>query len=210
MVINAQGGKLLESKTTDLQLALDYRLQVSRIYNPGSWYYSYKQQQDLSKVDIGLLESVRSIKLLFSGQIKTRVEEPKIQFYASSESVLKLIAQELDNSICIESVTGPDSNAEQLLESGVIISKNPVDYDYKFIIRDGRYSQESKQQLLAYLDSLDSVVRITPWCKDMLNRPYPSLWSVYFYSKDPDIATFISLIDPRLISNIHKIVFIDQ
>ena len=129
MVINAQGGKLLESKTTDLQLALDYRLQVSRIYNPGSWYYSYKQQQDLSKVDIGLLESVRSIKLLFSGQIKTRVEEPKIQFYASSESVLKLIAQELDNSICIESVTGPDSNAEQLLESGVIISKNPVDYE---------------------------------------------------------------------------------
>ena len=83
MVINAQGGKLLESKTTDLQLALDYRLQVSRIYNPGSWYYSYKQQQDLSKVDIGLLESVRSIKLLFSGQIKTRVDRKSTRLNSS-------------------------------------------------------------------------------------------------------------------------------
>jgi len=204
MVIRAEGGKLLDSKNTNLSEALDNRIQMAKFYNPGSWYH--RGQLTPLQVDLELLESVRTIKTNFAGQVKTRVEEPRIQFYASNEHTLKNIAKNLSNRLCIESITGPNSDTVSFLESGAIISRVPITYNYKIIIRDGRYSGEIKQQLLNYLTVLGDDIKLSKTCRDMLNRSYPSIWSVYFYAQDDKVATFISLIDPNLISNIHRMV----
>ena len=207
MVIDAPGGKLLYSKNPNLEEALEHRKNVKKLYNPGSWY---RRSTNVEQINLNLLSAVRAVKSDFIGQCKMRIEEPNIQFYAQDELTLKKVAEQLPVTTCIKTVTGPELSTIPLLESGAIISRVPVTYTYKFIIRDGRYPAQVKQQLLNYLDGLGEDVKLSKTCRDMLGRPYPSIWSVYFYAQDDSIATFISLIGPNLISNIHRMVSLDR
>lgn len=209
MIVQAPGGKLLYSKNPDLGQALEHRKNLSRLYNHGgSWSQGNSIKLDL--VDLNLLDSIRTIKIARADQIKIRIEEPNIQFYAKDESTLKSVAQQLNSVDSIKNITGPADNTEVILESGAIIRRTPVTYPYKIILRDGRYSPQVKQQLLNYLDALGDTVKLSKTCRDMLSRSHPSLWSVFFYTNDDKVATFISLIDPNLISNIHHVVNVDR
>lgn len=207
MVIDAPGGKLLYSKNPNLEEALEHRKNVEKLYNPGSWY---RRSTNVEQINLNLLSAVRAVKSDFIGQCKMRIEEPNIQFYAQDELTLKKVAEQLPVTTGIKTVTGPELRTIPLLESGAIISRVPVTYTYKFIIRDGRYTAQVKQQLLNYLDGLGEDVKLSKTCRTMLGRPYPSIWSVYFYAQDDSIATFISLIGPNLISNIHRMVSLDH
>ena len=205
MVIYAQAGRLLASKH-NLESALERRRNLTKSYNyAGSWYNT--RHNNLDKVNINLLESVRQIKSDFGAQIRIRIEEPQIQFYAEDEATLQNIAQLLESRDCIQSINGPsDAEAEKLLKTGAILRQSAVDYRYKVIVRDGRYSSQCKQQLLNYLTSLGDEIRLTKGCIEMLNKTYPSMWGIFFYTNDPNLVTFIHLIDPTLISNIHELV----
>jgi len=153
------------------------------------------------------LRSVQQIKVNFGDKIRMRTEEPHIQFYAEDEAMLKSIASMLENTACIESINSPkNAEAERLLMSGVIIRRGPIDYKYKVIFRDGRYTSTIKQQVLSYLDNLGDEIKLSKTSRDMLTKTYASMWGVFFYTNDPKLVTFINLIDPKLISNIHLIV----
>lgn len=204
MVIHARGGRLINSSESDLKLALSKRLAMEKIYNRSGWWGMKPEQ--LNDVNLSLLESVRIIKLKIPN-IKIRIEEPGIQFYADSEDVLKQIADMLENTSCITHLNSPVTNTEQLLFADVILRKKPADYSYKVILKDGKYSSDTKQQILNYLDNLGDMVKVSKSNRNMLgNTIHPHIWGVWFYTNDADIITFIRLIAPDSILNIHKLV----
>jgi SMC interacting uncharacterized protein involved in chromosome segregation len=140
-----------------------------------------------------------------------RVEEPLMQIYAHNEATLKQIAAVLHDPEFIQSVTGPENHdQEQLLKSGAIIKHTTSKYNYKVVLRDGRYSSQIKQQILNYLDNLGDIVKISRGSRDMLQLSFSNIWGVFFYTNDPNIADFIRLIEPTVVSNIHKLVTTDQ
>lgn len=205
LVIRAEGGRLLDSKLASLEEALEHRRAVARTgYNFGKtgWFY---RSANLGVVDLTLLRTVQAIKTNMSSSVRTRIEEPCVQFYTQDEDTLKTIALKIDARY-IESITYPQPQMVPLLQSGAIIQRTPVSYSHKVIVRDGRYPLQTKLQLLRYLENLGDTVKLSKTSKDMLNKQYESTWSVFFYTNDPDVVTFISLIDPALISNIHAMV----
>lgn len=206
LVIHAEAGRLLVDLKNSLEDALEHRKSVNKSYNyGGSWWNN--RNGNLDKVDLNLLRSVHDIKIKLSNDMRIRIEEPSIQFYTEDETTLKLIADMLDSKLCIESVSGPkDSATEKLLREGVILRKGDVGYDYKVVLRDGRYTSDTKQQVLNYLDNLGDEVKLSKTCREMLTKPYPSMWGVYFYTNDPKLVTFISLMDTKLVSNIHRVI----
>ena len=206
LVIQAEAGRLLVDLKNSLEDALEHRKSVNKSYNyGGSWWNN--RNGNLDKVDLNLLRSVHDIKIKLSNDMRIRIEEPHIQFYAEDEATLKSIADMLDSKLCIESVSSPkDAATEKLLREGVILRKGDVGYDYKVVLRDGRYAPDTKQRLLNYLDNLGDEVKLSKTCREMLTKTYPSMWGVYFYTNDPKLVTFISLMDTGLVSNIHRVM----
>jgi hypothetical protein len=198
LAIHAEGGRLLDSKLASLEEALEHRRAMSQ----SGWFY---RSPNLDLVDLKLLRTVQEIKIGMSGSVRTRIEEPNIQFYAQDEATLKIIALKIDPKY-IESITYPQPEMVPLLQSGAIVTPTPWAYSHKVIVRDGRYPVETKQQLLHYLENLGDTVKLSKTSKDMLNRSYESTWGVFFYTNDPAVVTFIQLINPALISNIHAMV----
>lgn len=207
LVIHAEAGRLLESKEQDLELALNYRKQI--VGQRG--FYWRQNNSNLDKVDLPLLNSIRSIKSTYNADIRIRVEEPTVQFYAHNENTLKDIVAKLTSTTCIEEVNGPyDTNTEQLLQSGAIIRTNDIGFKYKIILKDGRYSADTKRQLLTYLDNVGDIVKLSKGTRKMLEGNYSHIWGVWFYSNSDDIITFLNLIAPSAISNIHELVIVDK
>jgi hypothetical protein len=206
LIIHADGGRLILSNLS-LEDALAHRKNMAIAYNYGGSWRPYRADQQLDKIDMSLLESIQNVKETLGNKIRTRIEEPHVQFYAKSEDTLKEISNLLEPKSCIISVSGPEnSKAEELLKSGAIIRNTKIEYKYKVIVRDGRYNPSVKSQLLQYLDNLGDEVKLSKTCRQMLSKTYPSVWAVFFYVNDPKLVTFINLIDPTLISNIHPVV----
>lgn len=204
LVIHADGGRLVNSSDNSLELALVTRMSMEKMYNRSGWWGVRANQ--ITKVNLKLLESIRLIKNKIS-DIKIRVEEPSIQFYANSEDVLKQIVKLLHSTDCITHINSPAANTEQLLFSNAILKKSSTDYNFKVILKDGKYSTDIKQQILNYLENLGDVVKLSKSNKNMLaGINHPHIWGVWFYTNDVDIVTFIRLIAPESILNIHKLV----
>jgi len=208
LVVRAEGGRLLESKSASLQDALTARRETAKAYNyGGSW--GWRGNNHLNNVNIDLLETIREIKSK-NTDIRVRVEEPLIQFYAETEEELKLVAVRLSTFDCVTAISGPNDVTADILKSGGIVIKKKSDFPYKIIFRDGRYTADVKLQLLDFLLAQGEDVKISRGVQDMLKKSYPSIWGVFCYTKDPQIATFISLIDPTLVSNIHELVYLGE
>lgn len=210
LVVFVPGGELIYSKNPDLHEALEYRRATAISYNwAGSWYS--RRSNHLNDVNVGLLYVAKNIRDQYGKQIRIRIEEPMLQFYAEDEQTIRAIAKEFayptDYKAHVEEINGPINDAEaKILLSGAIIKRNPSGFQYKVILRDGRYRLECKQQILTYLENLGDQIKITPKCQEMLAQPYPSCWGVFFYTNDPGVATMLRLINPDIIGNIHEII----
>jgi hypothetical protein len=206
MTVYAPGGRLVqEPLSSDLATMLQYRRDSAKMYNHSGWW-GLKNNQ-LVNANLELLDIIRRIKNDSTYNVKIRVEEPSIQFYASDESELKKIATVLKPFLVVTHIYGPaDDQSKELLESGVIIRKSPVEYRYKVVCRDGRYPTGTKRQILNYLDGLGDTVKVLKGARKMLNNGFDHSWNVYFYTNDISILTFINLIAPTLVSNIHELV----
>ena len=81
-------------------------------------------------------------------------------------------------------------------------------YRYKIMIRDGRIPLETKNSILNYLNGLGPEhVRIPRNLQQTLeNNKHGYIWGCYFYANELSDITFLSLIAPELISNIHELV----
>jgi hypothetical protein len=156
----------------------------------------------LSKADIEWLEYLKLFKAGVAFDCKIRIEEPRIQIYASNEQdLLDFVGQiPLQHLNYVRSITRPANDQErELLQSGKKLMKSTPEYNFRINFRDGKYNLDTKLHLLNYLDSLGDTVRVPDHARKELTKNYSSTWDVYIYTKDSTITTFLQLIEPRII-----------
>lgn len=211
MALHADGGRLLNrrDKHESLEKAIERRTHTDSLY-VSHYHWTARRRGKSLQYDLELLQAIERVRDEFRDQTQFRIEEPGLQFYAEDEETLKKIAESLNRPECILNITGPYSDEDAaILRTGAILTHKSPDFSYKIILKDGQYSSAVKEQVLNYLDSLGDEIKLTRACREMLNKSYPSIWGVYFYANDPKLATFITLIEPRMVSNIHELVSVD-
>ena len=212
IVVYCPAGRLVDSKES-MDVALLHRREISKHINQSGWW-GVRQNKDLDHANIEFLSILRGIRQDRTLGVKLRVEEPRIQIYAANEEdLIKLVSTYFQPfKTCIESVAGPeDSVAEDFLNSGAIIRKSDNGYTHKVLIRDGRYTAETRETVLQYLDSLGPEIAQLPLSGyGMLNKNSSYIWNLYFYTNDPSVTTFLNLIHPGLVLNIHPLVVLSH
>lgn len=210
MVVKVNGGRLIHTRAGEsIADALNDRIANQRMRNyGGSWWNT--RLAEITASNAAHLELVRDIKEQYKNDVKIRVEEPNIQFYAESEDWLKVIATalgpELQDKILL--ISCPAAGTEQTLESGKIImrGKRRLQYNYKVMIRDGAYPVETKYRVLDYLYELgEKECLYSKATERMLNSNSVYCWGCFFYTRDDKIITFIKLIAPDMIGKIHEL-----
>jgi hypothetical protein len=207
LVVFCPAGRAIDSKR-DIANEIDHRHSVSA--NIGGWW-GQRMARNLDQADVGFLTRMRTLRHQRLTGTKMRVEEPRLQIYAESEQQLMTIVQTYFDPTdyqYIESISGPrDLAAENILNSGAIIRRRDVGYTHKVVIRDGKYSSDVKTSLLNYLVNLGGeTVKVPTSCSHMLTKTSSYMWNAYFYTNDPSIVSFITLMHPGLVSNIHELV----
>lgn len=207
MTIYCPGGRSIYD--IDINKSIETRQSINRSINHGGSWYS-RNNSLLHEADVAQITDIKN--LLERKDIKIRVEEPYIQIYADNEEVFKDIVDSMSTTskLRINSLQLPqDKHQEDLLRDNKILRKSRRNkYQYKIICRDGRVNPSTKKHLLDYLESLGDTVSIPKCSKDMLNSNYSGFWGVYYYSNDISINTFVELIHPGIISNVHEIVVV--
>lgn len=203
--LSVPGGRIIyENK--DYAQAVEARRDL-RKFNPGGYWG--RNLLNVDDINIKLLHIVRELKDTYPN-VKMRIEEPEVQFYAETENELKILADQLteNHTTRILAVSGPASKSvQQLLKNGVIIRKKDLGYQYKIVLRDGRCDVGTKQQILSYLEGMGTdEVKLSVGVKKMLDSKYNGFWGVWFYANDTKITTFLELIHPGCVSNIHPVV----
>jgi hypothetical protein len=213
LVVYAPAGRLIDSKPRESMVqALERRRTIYSQVSQNSWWGA-RQNRDLDHANIELLEILRSIRLNRPVGIKLRVEEPRVQIYAETEKQLEdLVTAHFGTRFCnhVEAMSGPaNEECADILNSGAIIRKKDIGYKYKVILRDGRYDFDAKQSILQYLLNLgEDQVHLPKSGYDMLNKSTSYLWNLYFFVNDPQVTSFLGLIQPGIVSNIHELVVV--
>jgi hypothetical protein len=213
LVVYCPAGRLIDAKGS-MPDALEHRRTVAKNINHGGWW-GRRTNTDLENADVEFLTMLKDVRHDRGIGIKLRVEEPMIQVYADSESALQTFVNThfLGNQKnYVRSISGPiDSVAEAVLNSGAIIRKENNGYRYKIILKDGRYTAEIKQNLLAYLENQGpEQVQISSSARVMLSKSTGYVWNLYFYSNDVNTITFLNLISPGIVSNYHELVVLSN
>ncbi|CAB5215119.1 hypothetical protein UFOVP190_403 [uncultured Caudovirales phage] len=208
LVIYAPAGRLIDSKGS-MTDALEHRRTVHKNINHAGWW-GHRYQKDLDNADTDLLNKLRDIRHDRSLGLKLRVEEPRVQIYATTEQQLQNLvnAHFAKWKQSIEGFSGPeDADAEAVLNTGAIIRKNDVGYRYKIILKDGRYENDTKQQILNYLLNLGpDEIKMSSTAIQTLSKSSNYIWNLYFYANDTRITNFLELISPGIISNTHELI----
>lgn len=204
------GGRIiLHDQNLDLVEAIEIRHQADqRIRNyGGSWRPRYNEIN--RQISAEQLSDVRDMINSRPG-LKVRVEEPNITFYADNETTLVEITQQLSAySHHIVSVTRPaGAQVVEHLEAGAILIKKDIGYQYKVFCKESMC--HNKAAVYNYLVSIGDLVKITPGVRKNLSRGGDYVWGVWFYTNEPNIASMLNIIEPNFVSNIHKLVVIQQ
>jgi hypothetical protein len=199
----AHGGQSIGSKYS-VAKSLEVRERSYRAINyGGSW--AVRMGLSLSKADIEWLEYLKLFKAAVNFDCKIRIEEPRIQIYASNEQDLIDFVDQLPKKYLdyVRTVTRPANDQErELLQSGKKLMKSTPAYNFRINFRDGKYDLDTKLHVLNYLDSLGDIVRVPDHARKELTKKYSNTWDIYIYTKDSTIITFLQLIEPRIIRTI--------
>ena len=211
LVVYCPAGRAIDSKR-DVVGEIQYRRSLSM--NINGWW-GQRMARDLDHANVELLTRMRVLRQQRLHGIKMRVEEPRIQIYAETENqLIDIVKSHFDSADYqyFEIVSGPEnSKAEALLNSGAIIRRRDLGYTHKIILRDGKYSAEVKHNLLQYLNGLGiDLVKLPGGFLEMLTKSSSYMWNSYFYTNDPSVVTFVNLIHPGLVLNIHPLVVADN
>jgi hypothetical protein len=207
-VLQAPGGRSLNDKIS-VEHYLSHRLKKISELNPDTWY-AKRLLHEIKDHNPNQLNNIKSVIKNHSTQVRVRVEEPLVQIYTETEQDLLDILSDIEPEFrsSIISVAGPSNEKDaKLLKQNVILIKKSHEYTHKVFIRDGRYNIDVLHTMLDYLDSLEDQVKVHRGTRDQINRSNGYIWNCWFYTKDPDIVTFIQLMDPNLVRNIHPLVF---
>lgn len=175
--------------------------------NTKGWsFYSRpsKYHETFKNVDINQLYFFHDLKKQYAKSIKIRIEEPYIDVYCNDqEIVLNTVQHEPKNSL-LEFFKPENDLAVEILSRGEIIQNSPCKFKYKVFLKLGKVSITNKQQVLNYLQNLGDLVYLPPGCIKSLQGVYYGS-SVYFYTNDDEIITFVSIINSDIISGIYKL-----
>ena len=211
LVVYAPAARLIDNKAREsMDQALVRRKQIYSTISQNSWWGA-RQNRDLDHANVEFLEILRDIRQHRPAGIKLRVEEPRVQIYAETEQqLIDLVNAHFGPKFSnyVETIAGPaDRKAEAVLNSGAIIRKKEAGYRYKVILRDGRYGTDVKQSILQYLLNLGEDQIFLPKSGfDMLSKSTSYVWNLYFLANDPQVTSFLSLIQPGIVSNIHELI----
>lgn len=177
----------------------------------GSWQ---KRQVETIIKHQGSAEQIdyfRQLTIKLGDDFKFRIEEPYMSIYAQDESALYkiLISSPLKERVT-EFYRPENPEAEKVLNQGEIIVKRNTEYEYKVVFREMYWGNVAeKNQIYDYLESLGDVVKLTKSCRSTLASKRSWFNSIYFYTKDPSILTFLNLISPGIVSGIYKLTKLD-
>lgn len=213
LVVYCPAGRLIDAKGP-MDAALEHRRVMAKNVNYGGWWGN-RNHRDLENADVEFLTMLREVRHDRGLGIKLRIEEPMIQVYADSDAALQTFVNThfaANQKQYVRSISGPaDQAAESVLNAGAIIRKENNGYRYKIILKDGRYTAEIKQNLLAYLENQGpEQVQISSSARVMLSKSTGYVWNLYFYSNDVNMITFLNLISPGIVSNYHELVVLSN
>jgi hypothetical protein len=166
----------------------------------------------LKEADIGFLISLKDLYYEYP-DVKIRTEEPKISVYATDELVLQSVAKSIgpNHRDKIAAITGPaNEEIKAILQNHVILVKKPPKYRYRVWLREKQFEVDVRQQVLAYLDSLGDLIKISDHARESLSKPYNWIWGTNFLTNDRHVATFLTLIHPDLIREVSELVCLDN
>ncbi len=149
--------------------------------------------------------------LISSNQIsRMRVEGSNLAIFAESLQELYDIAvgplHEYANSIT-ELVTVKNAEELDLLNDNYVIAREPTDYLYRVVLRQGfRHDISARHNLAKYLQGVGQEVKITKKLLSSLSSSNKYLQGGYFYVRDPDIITMIMLITPYIVLSVEPLV----
>lgn len=204
--LEIHGSSFLRYPDSSIESQMEHRKMVNRSINfAGSWRSFRTKNPDVN--EIKSLEFLLSRYIREPGVLKFRIEEPTLSVYADDEMDLYTLALNLykhtRNSRQIKKIFRPKSDDHlDLLQQGYTVKQNKFGYPYKIMLREGRYSTETKTQLHNYLKNLGDLVHLPRHLVEALEKPYDSFWGSYFYSKDTSILTMLSLIHPNFIRSV--------
>lgn len=172
----------------------------------GSNWLQQRAARRIENASVEQLEYLKSVKEN-NEHLCFRVEEPHVNIYAESEEDLLTLVQGLpDVSAAIEISRPYDQKSLDILNRGEIVTRKPVKYDYKVVLKEHRVTdRDNLVQVYNYLRGLGSDVKILPSCQRNLTTNLFWFGQCYFYTKDPGLCTFINLIAPNLIKEISKL-----
>jgi hypothetical protein len=208
LVITADGGRsILGDGDASFEFLLDKRIQeltLFKIYRPDFWV---REIQRLKNANIPLLELLRTLHRSHTN-LKYRIEEPRIQVYATTEQELKDFVQYLgDYSSIVTEIHLASPESVNLLNDNAIIRRRDNGYRYKVMFRDSMLTPEAKENLARYLLELPTEqVYIPAGTRRMLTRQSRYIWNMFIYSNDLSLNTFVELICPGLILKNHELV----
>lgn len=208
--IHAPGCKSIRSQ--DVTEDIERRRQWVRDYRrQGSWW-NKQLANYLKEADVGFLYSLKDLYYEYP-DVKIRTEEPKVSVYATDETTCKSIAKMIDPGyrFNLKSITGPaNEEIKALLDKNIILVKTPPKYRYRVWLREKQFDYDVRLQVLAYLDSLGDLVRMSAHSRDTLEKQHNWIWGANFYTNDQHVATFLTLIQPDLIREVAELVCLDN
>jgi hypothetical protein len=208
----AYGARSINS-STDVVQAVQQRMSSYRQINyGGSWQAQVDWQ--LQQANFDWLEYLKREKFNLVPGLKIRVEEPKVQVYSENEydllDFIRKIPQEF-RQYGISVYCPANDQQRAMLDAGIKIVKNTPTYRYKINFRDNKYTTETKQHILTYLDNLGEAVKVPTPCREKLSKSdFGYVWDAYVYTNDISITTFMQIIHPGLIRSIIEMAAVEQ
>jgi hypothetical protein len=207
IVIDAPGARSILDNSASIEYSISKQMhELKRLLRLNKSYWERKIQQ-LNTADVDQLTRLRTLKQ-GNPNLKFRVEEPRIQIYADTEQELTNLASYLNPyRQTVTEIYAPKDNTVNLLNGDAIIRRRDNGYRYRVNFRDTTIDPDIKANLLTYLDNLTSAEVLVPRnVHRMLTRPGKYIWSMYMYSNDLALNSFIELICPGIIAKNHELV----
>lgn len=189
-----------------------------------NWGGSWREPRVLNNDERDLLQhvwyQVRSWDQLFSNHaptdqhsVRTTVHPGVFSLYACNHEILQHAADILrwqDNSHFCSIKYPRSAESKQLLLDGFVVRTRAIKWQFRIVLRDGMYSEKTKQNLGTYIEHLDNTVQVSSGILNQLRPPGRWIWGGVIHTNDKNIATMISLIDPKLVLKIEELRSVDH
>jgi hypothetical protein len=204
-----------KSRTAFALIVQENREMAKKQYtSAGAYSWAYRRYGDLEKCDSDQLFNVNEYVKSHCDKLKIRIEQNIVHVYAATElDMLTAVdfittAGAMLTCVCMP----PDAHAVELTTENVILCKRPPKLPYRVYITEGRYSDQTMQQIYNYLITFKDDVGLPKGLLYDLASPGKNRYAMgsylsgYFYVADLSTLTFLTMISPKFVKKIFKMV----